>query len=96
MESKSPPGNASEPRRDDTTGPIPLPTPPQPELSTLRQVRTEMVALYHAAQRNEISRLELKTSIYALSQIAKLIEICKLEERLEALERTATASEWPH
>ncbi len=73
-----------------------MPAPVQPELSTLQQVRKEMAALYHAAQRDDISVEELKGSIYALSQIAKLIEIGTLEERMEALVKMATAGERAH
>ncbi len=96
MEQKSPPSNTSDPRDDQTARLVPIPARGQPELSTLRQVRKEMAALYHAAQRGDISAEELKGSIYALSQIAKLIEIGKLEARMDALEKMATAGDRAH
>jgi hypothetical protein len=96
MDQKSPPTNAVGLRDDNTGRAIPMPAPAQPDLSTLRRVREEMVARYHAAQRGEMSAEELKVSIYVLSQIAKLIEIDRLEERMDALEKTVTAGERTH
>lgn len=96
MEYKSPPSSTKGSQDHATPKVVPMPSPVQPELSTLWQVRREMAALYHAAKRGEISSRELKDSIYALSQIAKLIEISKLEARLETLERMATAGERAH
>lgn len=96
MDQKSPPTSISGPRDNNTERLVPMPAPVQPELSTLRQVRMEMAALYYAAQRGDISAEELRSSIYALSQIAKLIEIDKLEERMEVLEKMATAGVRAH
>jgi hypothetical protein len=55
-----------------------------------------MVTLYQAAQRGDVSAEELRGSIYALSQIAKVIELDKLEERMEALEQMAITGERTH
>ncbi len=96
MDQKTPPTSISGARDDNTGRLVPMSAPVQPKLSTLRQVRKEMAALYHAAQRGDISAEELRGSIYALSQIAKLIEIDKLEERMEVLEKMATAGERAH
>jgi hypothetical protein len=95
MEQKSPPTNNIEPRDGNSTSLVPV-TPVQPQLSTLQQVRREMATLYQAAQRGDISAEELRGSIYALSQIAKVIELDKLEERMEALEQMAITGERTH
>lgn len=97
MDQKSPPTGAMELPRDDAAGRrVPIPTPGRPELSTLQQVRREMASLYHAAQRGDISTVALRNSIYALSQIAKLIEIDRLESRMEALQKMAAVGERTH
>lgn len=96
MDQKAPPTSMIEPRDDNTGRLVPISVPTQSALSTLRQIRKEMAVLYRAARRGDISTEELKGSIYALSQIAKLIEIGKLEERMEALEKMAIPGEWAH
>ncbi len=96
MEQKAPPDNATGPRNEHTAQLVPMPAAAKRELSNLCQVRREMAALYHAAQRGEISTEQLRGFIYALSQIAKLIELGKLEERMEMLEKMLTAGGRTH
>ncbi len=96
MPQKTSPSSIIGQRDTNTERRVAIPDSMQPELSTLQQVRREMAALYRAAQRGDVSTDELKSLIYALSQMAKLIEIGKLEERMDTLEKMATADERTH
>ncbi len=55
-----------------------------------------MAELYRAARQGEISKADLKNLVYTLSQIAKLIEIGRIERRMEILERLTRVSEPTH
>jgi len=66
------------------------------DFTTLQQVRAEMSAHYYAAKRGDITIQDLKGIFYALTQIAKLIELDKLEERLHILDEMARAATRTH
>ncbi len=64
-----------------------IPTPKQINLKTLGQIRFEMSKVYRQAKSGNIETQDGTRLIYMLSQIAKMIELSELEERLELLEK---------
>lgn len=85
-----------EPQVADIERLIPSTSALRPDFTTLQQVRAEMTAHYFAAKRGDMATQELKCLIYALTQIAKLIELDKLEERLNILDEMARAITHTH
>ncbi len=73
-----------------------LPAPRQEKLSTLEEIRSEMLLLYRAAGQGVISNEDLKNRVYSLSQIAKLVEIQRIERRLELLEALVSTNAHTH
>lgn len=69
------------------------PTPPTAAnlpLKTIDQARREMASVYRDMKGGVIDASEGTKLIYALSQIAKLIEVSQIEGRLELIEQTLT------
>lgn len=67
------------------------PTPPSAAslpLKTIDQARREMASVYRAMKGGSIDTSDGTKLIYALSQIAKLIEVGELEARIELISHT--------
>jgi hypothetical protein len=57
------------------------------DLATLTDVRREMSRIYRDMHNRRIDTQDGTRMTYALSQIAKLIELADMQPRLEAIER---------
>ena len=62
-----------------------IPTP-QLKLATIDDCRREMAKVYRDAKTGQTETADASRLVYMLTSIAKLIEVGKLEERLNALE----------
>jgi hypothetical protein len=70
---------------DAATG-KPDPTPRRIDLSTLRDIRLEMAAVYRRMNSGEIETAEGTKLVYVLRQIGDIIEMADIERRIEAIE----------
>jgi hypothetical protein len=70
---------------DAATG-TPDPTPRRIDLSSLRDVRLEMAAVYRRLDGAEIETHEATRRVYILGEIAKVITVAELERRILELE----------
>lgn len=70
---------------DAATG-KPDPTPRRIDLSTLRDVRLEMAAVYRRIDSGAIQASEGTKLVYVLRQIGDIIEMADIEKRIEAIE----------
>lgn len=79
---------------DGVTGqPDPTPTPRRRiDLSTLRDVRLEMAAVYRRMDAKEIESQEATRRVYVLRSIADVIELADLEKRIQDLEERQAAA----
>jgi hypothetical protein len=64
-----------------------LPTPPTIHLKVADDVRLEMARVYRDMRVNKIDMGDGTKLVYALSQIARVIEVADVQVRMEALER---------
>jgi hypothetical protein len=88
-----------EPQTIDGETGCPDPTPGKParriDLSTLRDVRLELAALYRRVDSGEIESQDGTRRAYVLQCIAKVIEAAEIEARIAALEERHAASASP-
>ena len=63
-----------------------LPTPRAINLHNLDSVRREMARVYRDMRSNRIDSQDGARFVFALSQIAKMFELCDLERRIERME----------
>ena len=73
---------------DGATG-KPIPTPRRIDLSSLRDVRLELAALYRKMDSGEIKSQDGTRRAYVLKLIADVIALAELENRIEELEQGA-------
>lgn len=71
---------------DGATG-TPVPTPRRIDLSSLRDVRLELAALYRRIDAGEIKSQDGTRRAYVLRQIADILALAELERRVEELEQ---------
>lgn len=64
----------------------PVPTPRRIDLSTLRDVRLELAAVYRKMDSGEIESQEGTRRAYVLKTIGEIIELSDLERRIKELE----------
>jgi hypothetical protein len=57
------------------------------KLTTLAQVRREMVRVYKAARQGQLESQEGSRLVFMLTAIARLIESSDIEQRLEGVEQ---------
>jgi hypothetical protein len=62
---------------------------PAPRLDSLRRVRLELSAVYRDARAGRIPSSEATRLAYVVRQIADLLEVERIEQRLDALEQRA-------
>ena len=88
-----PAGGSSDKREPQTfdgkTG-EPDPTPRRIDLSSLRDVRLELAALYRRIDAGEIKSQDGTRRAYVLRQIADILALAELERRVEELEHRRT------
>lgn len=77
------------PVSETTTELVVLPTPRVVNLHNLDAVRREMARVYRDMRSNRIDSQDGARFVFALSQIAKMFELCDLEHRLDRLEHEA-------
>jgi hypothetical protein len=70
---------------DAATGSVD-PTPRRIDLSTLRDIRLEMAAVYRRMNSGAIETAEGSKLVYVLRQIGDIIEMSDIERRIEAIE----------
>lgn len=70
-------------------------TPRRIDLSTLRDVRLEMAAVYRRLDAAEIETHDATRRVYILGEIAKVITIAELERRIDELEEHAAQMALP-
>jgi hypothetical protein len=75
-----------EPETFDAATGSPDPTPKRIDLSTLRDIRLEMAAVYRRMNSGAIETGEGSKLVYCLRQIAEVIEMADIEKRIEAIE----------
>lgn len=82
-------GNGSDKKRaqtiDGETG-KPDPTPRRIDLSTLKDVRIELAALYRKIDANELESSDGSRRAYILKTIGDIIALAEMEKRLTDLE----------
>lgn len=71
---------------DGATG-TPVPTPRRIDLSSLRDVRLELAALYRRIDAGEIKSQDGTRRAYVLRQIADILALTELERRVAELEQ---------
>jgi hypothetical protein len=60
---------------------------PEPKLSSLRDIRTEIARMYRACfSRHQITPEDLSRAVYALHTLAEVIAAAEFEDRLNRLE----------
>lgn len=69
-----------------------LPAPRSINLHNLDAVRREMARVYRDMRTNRIDSQDGARFVFALSQIAKMFEMCDLEHRIGRLEEQAGVS----
>lgn len=69
-----------------------LPAPRAINLHNLDAVRREMARVYRDMRSNRIDSQDGARFVFALSQIAKMFELCDLEHRIGRLEHEAGVS----
>lgn len=69
-----------------------LPTPRALNLHNLDAVRREMARVYRDMRTNRIDSQDGARFVFALSQIAKMFEMCDLEQRIGQLEQQTGVS----
>ncbi|RQZ60628.1 hypothetical protein DIE08_30420 [Burkholderia sp. Bp9004] len=74
------------PVSEATTELVVLPAP-RVNLHNLDAVRREMAKVYRDMRTNRIDSQDGARFVFALSQIAKMFEMCDLEQRISSLER---------
>jgi len=82
----------AQPVSEATTELVVLPTPRAINLHNLDAVRREMARVYRDMRSNRIDSQDGARFVFALSQIAKMFEMCDLEHRIGQLERQTTLS----
>jgi hypothetical protein len=75
-----------EPETYDAATGKPDPTPRRVDLSTLRDIRLEMAAVYRKIDCGAIEAAEGTKLVYVLRQIGDIIEMAEIEKRIEAIE----------
>ena len=82
-------GNGSDKRQAETidasTG-APITTPRRIDLSSLRDVRLELAAVYRKMDSGEIESQEGTRRAYVLKTVADVITLSELEKRIQELE----------
>jgi hypothetical protein len=76
-------------------GPIRLVPIPRIDLATIEQCRVEAARVYRQMRAGRIDPSDGSKLVYCVTQIAKLVEIGTLEERLRALEAVETPRRLP-
>jgi hypothetical protein len=66
---------------------VTTPIPPVGKLTTLAQVRREMVKVYKAARQGTLETQEGSRLVFMLTAIGRLIESSDFERRIEAVEK---------
>ncbi|CAJ4042680.1 Uncharacterised protein [Burkholderia pseudomallei] len=80
------------PVSETTSELVVLPAPRAINLHNLDAVRREMARVYRDMRTNRIDSQDGARFVFALSQIAKMFEMCDLERRIGRLERQADVS----
>jgi hypothetical protein len=75
-----------EPQTFDANGEPVTPPVRRIDLSTLRDVRLELAALYRRVDSGDLESSDGTKRAYILTSIAKVIELAEIESRIEALE----------
>lgn len=87
--------NTATGRSPPTLSPAPTPLAMVPkkerriDLVKLSHVRDEMSRVYREMRRGDVETQDGTRLVYVLTQIAKVIEVSELEQRIEALEDKA-------
>ncbi|ALX10196.1 hypothetical protein P350_00845 [Burkholderia cepacia JBK9] len=82
----------AQPVSEATTELVVLPAPGAINLHNLNAVRREMARVYRDMRTNRIDSQDGARFVFALSQIAKMFEMCDLEQRIGRLEQEAGVS----
>lgn len=77
-----------QPESPDTTKSVVTPTPPKIPLHSADHIRVEMAKIYREMRAGTLDVKKGCSFIFALGQIAKMLEMSIVEKRLEQLERT--------
>ncbi|MBR8256672.1 hypothetical protein [Burkholderia ambifaria] len=77
----------AQPVTETATELVILPAPRAINLHNLDAVRREMARVYRDMRLNRIDSQDGARFVFALSQIAKMFEMCDLEQRIGSLER---------
>ena len=82
----------ARPVTETATELVVLPTPRAINLHNLDAVRREMSRVYRDMRTNRIDSQDGARFVFALSQIAKMFEMCDLEQRIGCLEQRTNVS----
>lgn len=82
----------AQPVSEAATEFVVLPAPRAINLHNLDAVRREMARVYRDMRLNQIDSHDGARFVFALSQIAKMFEMCDLEQRIGRLERQTKVS----